>query len=83
MEDQMVFTGNRRGISRRQWSIKYSIKGDYRNVCLFSPIRPPLPDLFPSFRLPSLPWEPGHTACDFFTALIYCIGRMKKTCIES
>ena len=33
MEDQMVFTGNGRGISRRQWSIKYSIKGDYRNVC--------------------------------------------------
>ena len=74
MEDQMVFTGNGRGISRRQWSIKYSIKGDYRNVCLFSPI--------PSSRLLSF-FPSSLTACDFLTALIYCIGRMKKTCIES
>ena len=28
MEDQIVLTGNGRGISRRQWSIKYSIKVD-------------------------------------------------------
>ena len=56
MEDQMVFTGNGRGISRHQWSIKYSIKGDYRTIemCVyFLPF--PLPDFFPSFHLPSLP----------------------------
>ena len=57
MEDQMVFTGNGRGISRHQWSIKYSIKGDYRTIemCVyFLPF--PLPDFFPSF----------HTCIDFY-----------------
>ena len=81
MEDQMIH-GERKGnqSSPMEYKVQYKL-GTIEMCVYFLPF--PLPDFFPSFHLPSLPQEPGHTACDFLTALIYCIGRMKKTCIES